>query len=86
MQEGQRVITGDVLGLIGNTGNARFTASHLHFGIYTNNGPIDPLYFVNPLNKELPKLSVSPSHLNTWMRTGKRTRLYADQSSGTKIF
>ncbi len=86
VQEGQRVKTGDTLGLTGNTGNARFTASHLHFGIYTNNGPIDPLYFVKPATKEPAKLSVSLNNLNTWMRTGKKTRLYADQNAGASNF
>jgi murein DD-endopeptidase MepM/ murein hydrolase activator NlpD len=31
---GQRVVRGDTLGLVGNTGNAITTAPHLHFGIY----------------------------------------------------
>src|SRR5665811_1656976 len=51
-KEGQRVKSGDILGLTGNTGNAKFTASHLHFGIYTNSGAIDPLYFVKADYKE----------------------------------
>jgi SH3-like domain-containing protein len=39
-----RVATGDVLGYVGNTGNARTTASHLHFGIYRRRaGAVDPL-------------------------------------------
>lgn len=37
----QRVNPGDTLGLIGNTGNARTTAPHLHFGIYQS-GAINP--------------------------------------------
>lgn len=37
----QRVNPGDTLGLVGNTGNARTTAPHLHFGIYQN-GAINP--------------------------------------------
>jgi murein DD-endopeptidase MepM/ murein hydrolase activator NlpD len=41
-----RVKTGDTLGFIGNTGNARFTAPHLHFGIYEKEGAIDPLPFI----------------------------------------
>ena len=32
--EGDIVQTGDVLGYGGNTGNARSTPSHLHYGIY----------------------------------------------------
>jgi len=44
---GQRVQIGDTLGLIGNTGNARTTAPHLHFGIYEGyRGAIDPLPFI----------------------------------------
>lgn len=80
---GQHVKTGDVLGLTGNTGNAKFTVSHLHFGIYTNSGAIDPLYFVKMDYKDPPKLSVPLANLNTWMRSNKNARLYMDQSTGT---
>ncbi|HVJ26605.1 MAG TPA: M23 family metallopeptidase [Vicinamibacterales bacterium] len=45
---GQQVSAGDVVGYVGNTGNARTTHPHLHFGIYRRGeGPIDPLPFVN---------------------------------------
>jgi murein DD-endopeptidase MepM/ murein hydrolase activator NlpD len=44
---GQPVTAGDVIGYVGNTGNARTTPPHLHFGIYARgDGPIDPLPFV----------------------------------------
>jgi murein DD-endopeptidase MepM/ murein hydrolase activator NlpD len=47
VSHGQRVRKGDVVGLVGNTGNARTTAPHLHFGIYRRGqGAIDPLYYV----------------------------------------
>ena len=78
--EGQRVKTGDILGLTGNTGNARFTPSHLHFGIYTTSGAIDPLYFVKPANEQLPKLSVAINNLNKLMRSEKNAKLYSDES------
>lgn len=32
-----------IIGYVGNTGNARTTPSHLHFGIYSPRGAIDPL-------------------------------------------
>ena len=41
-----KVSVGDTLGFVGNTGNAKTTAPHLHFGIYTSKGAIDPLPFV----------------------------------------
>lgn len=47
VQQGQTVDEGEVLGLVGNTGNARFTPSHLHFGVYTTGGAVDPLPFVS---------------------------------------
>ncbi len=47
VKEGQTVERGDTIGLVGNTGNARTTAPHLHFGIYRAiGGAIDPLPFV----------------------------------------
>lgn len=45
------VETGDTLGFVGNTGNARTTSPHLHFGIYKGyRGAIDPLHFVFQLD------------------------------------
>lgn len=37
------VEAGDVLGLVGDSGNARGTPPHLHYGVYTSAGAIDPL-------------------------------------------
>ncbi|PZW43913.1 SH3 domain-containing protein [Mesonia algae] len=45
VNNGDRVKVGDTLGLVGNSGNARTTVPHLHFGIYRNKA-IDPLPFV----------------------------------------
>ncbi|MNK44413.1 Murein DD-endopeptidase MepM [compost metagenome] len=67
--DGQEVVLGDTLGLMGNTGNARTTAPHLHFGIYTNNGAIDPLPFVDPLIPLVPNISSDITKLNSTMRT-----------------
>jgi murein DD-endopeptidase MepM/ murein hydrolase activator NlpD len=51
VKEGQFVKKGEVLGLVGNTGNAKTTPPHLHFGIYSYGGAIDPLPFVNKVSK-----------------------------------
>ena len=34
VKEGDYVKKGDLIGYVGNTGNARHTAPHLHYGIY----------------------------------------------------
>lgn len=44
VRDEQEVKVGDVLGYVGNTGNARNEPSHLHFGVYRwGREPIDPL-------------------------------------------
>lgn len=66
---GQSVKTGDLLGLTGNTGNARSTPSHLHFGIYTSGGAIDPYPFVNKTERLPAKVTASTDLLNKQART-----------------
>jgi murein DD-endopeptidase MepM/ murein hydrolase activator NlpD len=56
VEHGQAVKKGDVVGLVGNTGNAAHTASHLHFGVYTSAGPVNPYPFVNRNIKTAPAL------------------------------
>ncbi len=65
---GQRVRVGDTVGLIGNTGNARTTPPHLHFGVYSR-GPTDPLPWVRPLGRSLPELRVATDVIGAWTRT-----------------
>lgn len=49
VRPGQFVHAGEPVGLVGNTGNARTTPPHLHFGLYAmGEGAIDPLPFVRP--------------------------------------
>ena len=43
IQIGDRVTTRTVLGYVGTTGNAQGTPPHLHFGVYTSGGAINPL-------------------------------------------
>jgi hypothetical protein len=51
VEAGTRVKAGDTLGYVGNTGNARFTPAHLHFGIYTMDGAVNPLPYVYTVSK-----------------------------------
>lgn len=39
---GMRVEPGRVLGYVGNTGNAKGTPPHLHYGVYGLGGPVNP--------------------------------------------
>lgn len=57
---GDYVTAETVLGYVGTTGNAAGTSPHLHFGVYTSGGVVDPL----PLLADRPRGS-SPSTLKT---------------------
>jgi murein DD-endopeptidase MepM/ murein hydrolase activator NlpD len=74
VERGRQVKPGDTLGLVGNTGNARSTPPHLHFGIYRRGeGPTDPRPWVARLNPELPALRADTSVLGNWARTVRMT-------------
>jgi murein DD-endopeptidase MepM/ murein hydrolase activator NlpD len=54
VRDGQRLQAGDTVGLVGNTGNARTTPPHLHFGAYRR-GPRDPWNLILPIPPETPR-------------------------------
>lgn len=74
--EGQQVLPGDTLGLMGNTGNAKTTPPHLHFGIYTSGGAIDPYPFVNPVVRTATPVTAPIFALNSTVRTIRKTDIY----------
>jgi murein DD-endopeptidase MepM/ murein hydrolase activator NlpD len=48
VKTGTKVKQGDPIGTVGNTGNARYTPSHLHFGIYQSKSK-DPIHYIRTL-------------------------------------
>ncbi len=74
--EGSIVAAGDTLGLVGNTGNARTTPPHLHFGIYARGrGAVDPTPYLVPLDSSAGPPAADPELLGEWMRLSGRTDL-----------
>jgi len=57
VQSGQSLRAGDTVGLVGNTGNARTTPPHLHFGAYRR-GAVDPWDLILPAPPEIPDVDV----------------------------
>jgi murein DD-endopeptidase MepM/ murein hydrolase activator NlpD len=74
LQIGDRVTTRTVLGYVGTTGNAQGTPPHLHFGIYTSSGAINPLPLLSdrtaPLNDR-----TAPRVTNATPRTTRNRRV-----------
>ena len=69
---GDIVQVGDTLGLVGNTGNARSTPPHLHFGIYRRGqGPVDPLPFIDTRRGTPADISADTSLFGTRVRIAR---------------
>lgn len=73
--DGSQVKTGDTLGRVGNTGNAAGGPAHLHFGIYTAGGAVDPYPYIR--KREAPAFKNSSKIISeqfikagTTLRTG----------------
>jgi hypothetical protein len=64
-----QVSIGDTLGFVGNTGNARATPPHLHFGVYRRGeGPVDPWWFLHRPRGVVARLVADTSRLGEWIR------------------
>ncbi|NTS40050.1 M23 family metallopeptidase [Flavisolibacter sp. BT320] len=82
---GQRVKSGDTVGLVGNTGNARTTPPHLHFGIYASGGAVNPLPFVNPTVRKPTDFRLDKSLLLDTLRTTGQLRVGNRSYSGNAV-
>jgi murein DD-endopeptidase MepM/ murein hydrolase activator NlpD len=75
---GQQVEIGDTLGFVGNTGNARTTAPHLHFGVYRRGqGPIDPYPFVYRSSTRAAAVTADTSELGRLARSRDKAAVVA---------
>jgi len=84
---GQQVHRGDTLGFVGNTGNARTTPPHLHFGVYRRGeGAVNPDPFIRQPTGSLVDLDADLSQLGAYVRLrDDGTRLRARPSRRADI-
>ena len=64
------VESGQQIGTVGNTGNARTTPPHLHFAIYyQGQGAVDPFLFIDPLKDTPSPIKADRAHIGQWIRS-----------------
>lgn len=51
VRAGTRLMPGSIVGYVGNTGSAAATPPHLHYGIYTVGGAVNPYPLLHPASK-----------------------------------
>ena len=73
-KQGTYVKAGDTLGTVGNTGNARTTPPHLHFGVYKN-GAVDPIHYLRPARTKVKKVGEELGLLGNYARLSRNARM-----------
>lgn len=80
VSKGKRVKLGDTLGFVGNTGNAKTTPAHLHFGIYKAAiGPVNPLSYIKKTEIQTVE---PPSSITKVLVTKQNAEINKGPSSG----
>jgi murein DD-endopeptidase MepM/ murein hydrolase activator NlpD len=85
VRTGMVVNPGDTLGFVGNTGNARTTPPHLHFGIYMRGvGAVDPYFHLLDPEARPPAFAGDSALVGHWARiarSGAVARTAPDRSA-----
>ena len=84
VKKGDRIKLGDTLGTVGNTGNARTTPPHLHFGIYQN-GATNPITHLKAEGSRLRKVDRGLGYLGDDIRVNKSTHMLLDARGNKSI-
>lgn len=76
-----------ILGTVGNTGNALGGPYHLHLGIYDNSWrrPLDPWYFLIPLENDYPGPPTVPWQLGEQYRLSTPSLLYGQPRTQSSV-
>jgi len=79
----QIVEAGQVVGTVGNSGNARTTSPHLHFGIYIpRGGPVDPINFIKQIKSDPAKITADPNLIGRLVKS-KPAKVTMRSASGS---
>lgn len=82
---GTVVKQGDTLGTVGNTGNARTTPPHLHFGIYQS-GSRDPINYIRVMEQIVERLPADTTFQSLVYKVGvSRLNLRSGPGEGRRV-
>ncbi len=84
VEKGDQIKLGDTLGTVGNTGNARTTPPHLHFGIYQN-GATNPINHLKAQGKRLRKVDNDFGLLGIEIRVNRSTKMLDDTNGQASV-
>lgn len=73
-KKGAYVEPGDTLGTVGNTGNARTTPPHLHFGVYKN-GAVNPFHYLQDPPEKIKSVNGDIGLLGEYVRLKRKSML-----------
>ena len=80
-----KIEQGDTLGTVGNTGNARLTPAHLHFGIYQS-GSKDPLHYIKGIEQALKETQEDTSVRNQDFKVASKNAVVLNgPNAGNKV-
>lgn len=71
IRRGARVRAGELIAFVGNSGNARSTATHLHFEVREGNRTVNPYYALadaRPVNRSQIQTASASSGTRSWWR------------------
>jgi peptidoglycan LD-endopeptidase LytH len=85
VKAGMRVSKGETIGLVGNTGNAKRTPSHLHFGVYQKNAK-DPASYIRTMEQLVNNLMPDTLFQSIVFRVNQKTsKIYSAPARKSQV-
>ncbi len=86
VKRNDEVTLGQEIGTMGNSGNARTTSPHLHFGIYVpGGGPVDPMAYFIKTDTIPDRITANVNPVGKWVRTNRQATVLSSQVQSQSV-